>query len=290
MPRVREARADDFSKVYPLLLGFGNEGLAEEDWRQLFVDHTGLQDGKFGWVLVEGDEVVGFLGTIMSQRTVRGEKVRLCNTSSWIVKPEYRAHSLALQARVLADRAVTVTSLSPTPEVAKVLERMGFKLIDKSERIIFPVLTPLGLARGCEVVTDPAALERALDGERLRYFRDHQLPFHRHALVRSKEGDCYLMMNRSPKAVARGLRLPFARIHHVDAPAVLARHSERVATILAARVRVVGMIVDNRLLGQHVPWNSFERPSGPQNAAFRSDRLTEQDIDGLYTEAVLLNF
>src|SRR5207249_6495381 len=121
MITIRDARADDFPRVHPLLLEFRNKGLDREHWSQLFVDHSGLQDGRFGWVLADGDEVVGFIGTILSERTVRGEKVRFCNTSSWIVKKEYRAHSLALHARVLADESVAVTNLSATPGVLKLL-------------------------------------------------------------------------------------------------------------------------------------------------------------------------
>jgi hypothetical protein len=50
------------------------------------------------------------------------------------------------------------------------------------------------------------------------------------------------------------------------------------------------MIVDDRALGGAVPWHSFMRPGGERTAAFRSASLAAEDIDGLYTEAVLLNF
>ena len=290
MIAIREARAEDFPGVYPLLLEFQNKGLAREHWKQLFVDHTGLQDGRFGWVLLDGEEVVGFVGTILSERTVRGERVRFCNTSSWIVKSAYRAHSLALHAKVLADDSVAVTNLSPTAQVLKLLPKLGFTLMDKSERIIVPALAPKALFDRCAVLTKGSALEGALQGEPLRFFRDHQLPYNRHALVRAPEGDCYLMMNRSRKAVAGKVRLPFARVHHLGAPDIFARHSERIATKIAASFGVVGMIVDERMLRGHVPWHSFARPGGKRQAAFRSKRITADDIDGLYTEAVLLNY
>src|SRR3989442_6280117 len=155
MLTIREARGEDFPRVYPLLLEFQNSGLSKEHWSQLFVDHSGLQNDRFGWVIVDGDEVVGFIGTIFSERTIRGEKVRLCNVSSWIVKNEYRAHSLALHAKAIADKSVAVTSLSPTPQVLKMLEKFGFTLMDKSERIIFPVVTPRTFMDTCEILTEP---------------------------------------------------------------------------------------------------------------------------------------
>ncbi len=290
MLTIREARGDDFPRVYPLLLHFQNKGLSKEHWKQLFIDHSGLQHDRYGWVIVDGEEVVGFVGTILSERTVRGEKVRLCNTSNWIVKNEYRAHSLALHAKVLADESVAITNLSPTAQVLKLLEKLGFTLMDKSERIILPVITPRTFADRCEVLTGARDLERALHGEPLRFFRDHQLPYNHHALLRAPEGDCYIMMNRSPKTIGGKLRLPFARVHHIGAPEVFARHTERIVARIAVSLRVVAMIVDERMLRGHAPWHSFARPGGRRTAAFRSDKLTAEDIDGLYTEAVLLNY
>jgi acetoacetyl-CoA synthetase len=287
---IREARGDDFERVYPLLLEFKNPHLIEEHWRQLFVDHNGLQNDHFGWVLVDGDDVVGFVCTILSERAIRGETVRLCNTSSWIVKDEYRAHSLALHAKVVADKNVTVTNLSATPRVLKLLEKLGFTLMDKSERIILPVLTTRTFLGRCEILTKPNAVEGALEGERLRFFRDHQLPYNHHVLLRTPMGDCYVMMNRTLKTIRGNLRLPFARVHHIGAPDIFVLYLEKLTVRVVASLKVVAMIVDDRMLHGAVPWHSFMRPGGERKAAFRSEKLAAEDIDGLYTEAVLLNY
>ena len=287
---IREARADDFERVYPLLVEFENPYLKTEHWRQLFIDHTGLQNGHFGWVVVDGDDIVGFVGTILSERTIRGEAARLCNTSSWIVKPAYRMHSLALYAKVIADKSVTVTNLSPTAQVLKLLEKLGFTLMDKSERIILPVVTPRTFMDRCEILTRPSAVQDALDSENLRFFRDHQLPFNRHVLLRTAAGDCYVMMNRTLKTIGGNMRLPFARVHHIGAPDFFVGHLEKLVVRVAASLKVVAMIVEDRMLQGTVPWHSFMRPGGERKAAFRSDRLVAEDIDGLYTEAVLLNY
>jgi acetoacetyl-CoA synthetase len=287
---IREARGDDFERVYPLLLEFKNPHLSKEHWRQLFVDHSGLQNDHFGWMLVDGDEVVGFVSTILGERTIRGETVRLCNTSSWIVKHEYRAHSLALHSRVMADKRVTVTNLSAIPQVLKLLEKLGFTLMDKSERIILPVVTPRTFTDRCEILMEAGAVECALEGERLRFFRHHQLPYNHHVLLRTPAGDCYLMMNRTLKTIRGNWRLPFARVHHVGAPDIFVRHLAKLVVRVAAALKVVAIIVDDRMLRGEVPWHSFMRPGGQRKAAFRSDKLAAEDIDGLYTEAVLLNY
>jgi hypothetical protein len=287
---IREARADDFEHVYPLLVEFENPHLKTEHWRQLFIDHTGLQNGHFGWVLVDGDVIVGFVSTILSERTIRGEAARLSNTSSWIVKPAYRAHSLALHSKVIADKSATVTNLSPTVQVLKLLEKLGFTLMDKSERIILPVVTPRSFMDRCEILTRPSAVQNALNGENLRFFQDHQLPFHRHVLLRTAAGDCYVMLNRTLKTVGGSLRVPFARVHHIGVPELFVRHLEKLVPRVAASLKVAAMIVDDRMLRGAVPWHSFMRPGGERKAAFRSKTLTAEDIDGLYTEATLLNY
>jgi len=79
-------------------------------------------------------------------------------------------------------------------------------------------------------------------------------------------------------------------VHHIGAPEIFNRHTEKVAARIAAALGVAAMIVDERMLRGRIPWHSFARRGGPKQAAFRSTKLTDQDIDGLYTEAVLLNF
>jgi len=98
------------------------------------------------------------------------------------------------------------------------------------------------------------------------------------------------MMNRTLKTIGGSLRLPFARVHHIGAPEVFVRHLEKLVVRVAASLKVVAMILDDRMLQGTVPWHSFMRPGGERKAAFRSKRLTAEDIDGLYTEAVLLNY
>jgi hypothetical protein len=205
------------------------------------------------------------------------------------VKHEYRAHSLALHAKVVADKGVTVTNLSPTPQVLKLMTKLGFTVMDKSERIILPVFTAQTFLDRCEILTEAGAVEGALEGERSRFFRDHQLPYNHHILLRTRVGDCYVMMNRTLKTI-RGLRIPFARVHHIGAPDIFVQHLAKLVVRVSVSLKVAAMIVDDRMLRGVVPWHSFMRPGGERKAAFRSERLAAEDIDGLYTEAVLLNY
>jgi hypothetical protein len=286
---VREARAKDFDKVHELLLGFNNEGVSESQWRQLFVDHSGLQRGVFGYVMVDGDEVVGFLATTIGERTIRGKTRRVCNISNWIVKPAYRGRSLELLSNVVDQPDTTVTALSPAPHVLSILQMLRFETLDTSERIILPA--PLLTSRSdVAILTDPASIEEALaDGPR-NVMRHHTLPYNKHLLIRAPEGNCYVLMNRSWKAIAGNFRLPLGRIHHIDSPDVFVRYADRVVLSAMMRLRVAALVVNERTLGGRRIWHSIERPGGPRSGAYRSEELRPDEIDGTYSEAVLLNY
>jgi hypothetical protein len=288
MVSIRDAHADDFEIVYPLLLEFNNPHITKEHWRQLFVDHSGCQDGRFGYIMFDGQSAVGFIGTTFSERIFRGEKLRLCNMSAWVVKNEYRSHSLSLFAKVTANKTTTFTNITPNPQVVRVCQKMGFTLMDKSERIILPSLTGMR-RRSAKVLTERGDVEAALSGEQLKICRDHSLPWNRHALIQTPEGECYVMMNRSEKTIKGKLRAPFARVHHFSNADIFAEHADYLALALAVDLKVVGMITEERMLRGRKIWHSFPRP-GARTGAFKSSKLTAVDIDNLYSEMVLLNF
>jgi hypothetical protein len=162
--------------------------------------------------------------------------------------------------------------------------------MDATERIVLPVVTPRTFTDRCEIITDAETLQNTLSGENLRLFRDHQLSFNHHVLLRTIEGDCYVMMNRTLKTIRGSLRLPFARVHHIETLDVFARHLDKLVVNIAVTLKVVALIVDERMLRGATPWHSFQRPGGERQAAFRSKTLTAEDIDGLYSENVLLNY
>jgi hypothetical protein len=288
--RVREAKAEDFAGVQALLLGFDTPAVTAEAWRQLFVDHSGAQNGVFGYVMTAGDPIVGFIATTIGERTIRGRSYRLCNVSNWIVAEAYRGRSMDLLAKVLEPSETTITVLSPAPHVLRIFKLLGFETLDTSERIILP--SPLPSRSGkVTVLTDAPQIEQGLGAEERAIFRHHSLPHNKHLLLRDGEGgDCYVLMNRSWKTVAGRIRVPMGRVHHMSSRDVFVRHADRIVSAAATHFGVAALVVNERALGGRRIWHSLARPGGPRTGAFRSGGLRPEDIDGLYSEAVLLNY
>jgi acetoacetyl-CoA synthetase len=92
---------------------FPESGIKAATWRRLF-DH-GWSDHGRGFVLLDGNAVVGFLGAIVVRRQVNGEAALFCNLSSWAVHAKYRGWGMALLAALLRDESLTYTAFTPAP-------------------------------------------------------------------------------------------------------------------------------------------------------------------------------
>lgn len=102
------------------------------------------------------------------------------------------------------------------------------------------------------------------------------------AYILVKRRMLYLARLRLPLLKSR--RVPYSDLLYCSAPALLARHLERVKLAILRRQRTPLLISDVRLLGDY-------RPRGPtlrQPAFYRSPVFGAGPIDKLYSEVVLL--
>lgn len=292
MAVIKKVVEADFDRVHPLLLKFQNPNLTRECFRRLFVDHASSGEGHHGFLVEEAGQVAGYIGCIFSHRRIRGQVHRICNMTSWIVDERFRGHGhgLALFGEVLGMEDMTITALTPSTASSEVCRnKFGMTEFDASQRIILPVPTVVGGGLRCRIHSDPKILEAMLDEDARKIMHDHAFPHVHNFLIRTTMGDCHVVVNRSPKRVRKGLQLPFARVHHISNVNVFLRALARFRLEIPVRMGVVGLIVEDRYLaGAKIPF-SFIRPE--QRAAFiKSSTLGPADIDGLYSEQILLNF
>jgi acetoacetyl-CoA synthetase len=290
MASLRPAKTADADAVLQLLSRFNNPDLCDEDFTRLFVDNSWCGFDYVGYMLEDEGNAVGFLAYTFSQRMIRGKIELLCSLSNWIVLEKYRFQSLSLLMPALRLPRVTLTSFTPIPTVYAINRNFGFEDLPAKQRIILPVPAfRWGKAR-TQVIMDATEIRKRAMPEQLRLMDDHSLPHHRYAMVSSLQGDSLLIMNRVSKRIFRNIRLPFIRIHHVGDPEICVDSMSEIVTSCARQFSVVGAIVDDRyLLGRPVPF-SFDRPGHTIPAGFRSSTLSANDIDGLYSELVLLNY
>lgn len=272
--KIRAARADDFDAVYPLLQQLNDTRIGREVWQRLFQP---LWNGAVepGYVIDHGSNIVGFIGTLYSERSIGGEVVRLCNLTSWIVLPEYRQQSVMMLMSLLRDKTLTLTSLTSSPEAYAVYKKLGFADLEASARVVYRF--PVPGCRRYQLAWADTAREQLCAADRVLYDHHSGLDVEQ-CLVSGPGGNCFLVLERK-----RGR----AHIHHISNPAWFCQHLSRLRYRLLRSMGVRSLQVDERFVqGQSlVP---SRRKIFDQAKQFRSKNLQAQDIDGLYSELVVL--
>ena len=232
-----------------------------------------------GFMLRDGQRVVGTLLALYSERLVAGRVERFCNLGSWCVLPDYRSRSISLLNALLAQEGYNFTILSPDEGPQEILAWLRFRFLDTSAALIphLPWPTPPGRTR---VSADPDVIERTLAGTELELYRDHAqtLAAHHLVLIRGQDS-CYVMYREFRY---KGVPM-FAIILHVSNPDLFHRALIPLTRHLLVRHGLVATLAELRII-EHKPRLSFKLNDRPK--MYRSSSLEPGQIDYLYSELV----
>ena len=231
-----------------------------------------------GFMLRDGQRVVGTQLAFYSERLIAGRVERFCNLSSWCVLPEFRFHSLRVHRAVLAQDGYHVTSLSPSRNVVPIHVRFKFRSLDTTAVVIPNLPWPSRPGR-TKISADPDVIESTLAGAELELYRDHaQALAARHLVLIQDQESCYVIYR-----VMRHKGVPFAAILHVSSPELFHRALTPLSRHLLIRHRLLVTLAELRCIG-HRPPLSLRAPSWPK--MYRSHSLEPDQIDDLYSELV----
>src|SRR5262249_27867371 len=118
------------------------------NWEPCFNYPWKLAQFPYGYAMVDGNEIVGFLGTMFSARRVNGRKAIHCNIHTWIVDDDFRFRLGAegkgagrhLIAPLIEMKDVLITALTPSPRSKISCERSGFVSLDE-DQVVVPLVT-----------------------------------------------------------------------------------------------------------------------------------------------------
>lgn len=288
-PHLRAVGLDD-EKLVCRFLEEAFPRIKAATWRRLF-DH-GWSDHECGFMLLDGNVVVGFVGAIAARRQVNGKAAVVCNISSWSVHPKYRGWGMALLAEVLRDESLTYTIFTPQPTSWAALLAQRFTPLDSNQIFMPPMLHAETLyGSGRPVIDfDPTAVRERLTSQQRQIFDDHA-PYGCLQLTVSDGSDhAFLVVKRRTYRLnAWGLgkvlpvRILYSDILHCSAPELLCRHLERVKLAILRQQRTVMLVAEAHLFPV--------QPRGvrrPLRTCYRSPLLATGEFDKLYSEIVLL--
>ncbi len=232
-----------------------------------------------GFLLRDGQLVVGACLAFYSERSVAGRLERFCNVGALYVQPAYRFHSIRLFTALLGQKGYHFTGLSANETVLAIFARLKFRPLDTSAALIpnLPWPTVPGRTR---ISADPSVIERALAEEELEIYRDHAqaLAVHHHVLLHGQES-CYVM-HREFRHRDKPL---YAVLLHVSNPDLFRRALLPMTRHLLVRHRLVATLGELRII-EHRPRLSFKLTAWPK--MYRSASLEPGQIDNLYSELV----
>jgi hypothetical protein len=271
----------DVPAVAEFLHAHLNERVSAEAWARAVDVPWHVEAPNAGFMLLDGDAVVGAHLAFYSERTVDGRPERFCNLGAWCVLPDHRFHALRLLKALLAQDGYHFTDLSPSGSVVGLNERLGFRFLDTTTTVV-PNLPWPGRGR---ISCDPALIERTLTGAELQLYRDHaRAAAARHVLLMRGGEWCYVIFRKDRR---KGLPL-FASILHVSNPELFRAMARPLARHLLLRHGAAATLIE-RAVVEHRPRLSLTVES-PRRKMFRSPSLEPAQIDYLYSELVCLSW
>jgi hypothetical protein len=281
---VRPIAQADVPKVAEFLHTHLNEQVAAGAWERAVDVPWSVQRPNAGFMLLEGDTVVGAHLAFYSQRTIDGRCEQFCNLGAWCVLPGYRLHGLRLLKTLLAQDGYHFTDMSPSGNVVGLNTRLGFQFLDTRTALV-PNLPWPSLPGAATISSDPALIQRTLSGRELELYRDHvDAPAARHLVLISGDEHAYVILRKDRR---KGLPL-FATVLYVSNPELLRRMGRRLSRHLLLRHGVVATLLE-RAVVPDPPRLSFA-VSSPRPKMFRSPSLEAAQIDYLYSELVCLSW
>ncbi len=287
---VRPTTPADTAEICDLLEHtFVRSGIPADGWRPLCTTNWLADNPTRGFVLTDGGRIVGYCGTIYSQREINGKTGIVCTFSSYCVAPVYRGRGLArtLIAAAVRDERITYTSHTPAPPTQRALEALGFAILDRRILLFPPGLNAETLWQShVDIDVNDRTVRASLGQAERRIYDDHAPYDCLQMTARDASGTAYLVVKRrlGPVAWAWSARIPLSQILYCSAPDVLARNLERIKLAIMWQQKTFGIAMNERLF-----------PKAPRAirkkgiAQYRSPGFTPNELDQLYSEFVLLD-
>lgn len=286
MAEVRPAPPEMFEEVYPLLREFPQQNLSKELWRRMLFDQPWpVEEPHRGYVLIDRGAVVGFCGTMFSSRRVRGERIRFCNLSSWIVRETHRALSLQLLRPILALEDYVLVSPSPNAVALPIYLRLGFEVLEDAQWLIAPLGSPRQIlnAVGTSLITKPDRIRERLDAPGREVLDHLRGTIAAQALLLRGVRSCHVVVTASPW---KG-RWRLAHVRYASDWAMFWDHSPLLAAAFFRTLGTAGLRVDGRNAAGRRPAFAVRRKVAlPPLYRPGPSGITPDLVDGLYSEGL----
>lgn len=268
----------DAPRVGQFLHDHLNGRISAPQWADSMLPTWQVDAPNHGYMLLEGDHVVGVQLAFYSVRETEAGPVRMCNVAAFCVLPEHRAQSVRLLRAILSQPGYSFTDLSPSGNVRPLNLRLGFRQLDTATALAPNLAWLLALPR-MQVTGDRDVIAATLRGADRKIFMDHRRAWAaQHLLLVDGDRYCHIIFRRDRR---KGLPL-FATILHVSDPDLFSAGRAQVFRHLLLRHGAAFTLLELRLVRDRPPLSLLLPGHRPK--MFRSEQLKPEAVDYLYSE------
>jgi hypothetical protein len=262
---------------------FDNMGkIPFERWGNILDCRWIPEDDRYGAVVMDGDDLCGFLGIVFADRPLAGSIHRTGNITSWYLEKDRRRSGLGQEmlALVTSLPGVTYVATSPNPRSGSLLAKVGWQVLEE-RRFVWHRTEAAPQAEVRRIASPREAGE--LDSGSRQVLADHAgLNIDAHVL-RGPDGEACLVVTY---VKLKGADVAHHEVLHVsDRPVFTGLVRELANAVLAPANAVLSL--DSRFVTASAMPDEIVRLGIPRT--FRPCGVEPHHIDFLYSEVVLLD-
>ena len=284
MVKIREVEKNDFEDVSNFLHRSMNLKWPAKIWSSLFSYNWECNRQHSGYILLDSDKIVGFIGGIFSRRLVNGKWEDFLCTTSWSGLPEYRKHSIKLLMELLRTKNVHFRNCGSLPELQPLL-KVVFKDILETHKTYFFSHLPFFSRGKVKIFAQKEKILRILQGEERRIYLDH-IQYCNQILLIHEQKTCLIVMKKRKFK----LGVNYGEILYSSDYKFLIDYINIINFYCLLRYRFLFLTMDKRFVKYNPLFSiNVKMKSSYMLKTLHSD-IKKEDIDNLYTELVLLPF
>ncbi|TFF25532.1 GNAT family N-acetyltransferase [Jiella endophytica] len=288
---MRPAGDDDVEAVAALLHDRMNGRIPAETWRLLLDYPWRPPEAERGWLVEDDGQIVGFMGTVYSDRPTATGTRRFCDLSSWYLVSGYRGTGVGdeLLRSGMEKPGVTYQTMTARRATGRKIRALGFSILDETRSLFRPGDAAQIGNGGLRLIRDPAEIRERLSPDERRMLDDHHGFDIHHAVIEDGDGSAgeagrgtWLVWQRKLKGDA----VAYHEVLHACDYDFLSAHAGSIAGLVSVGEKAV-LAVDTRMMNGADDQGEVEKIPLPR--WYRSDDVQPRDIGHLYSEVLLLD-
>ena len=263
-----------------------------DKWDPLFRYDWKLKQFPYGYALLDCGNMVGFLGTIFSERNIKNKTGVVCCLSTWVVDINCkRGSGRSLLNPLLAMNNVSIVGVTPNHRSGPALQKLDFEILDHKQIVVsvFPnwVMSLVYKKKNLFITVNKDEIANQVQENDKKILEDHKNLNCLHFLIQVKLSGryCYGVGTSSVLGKKYLLRLKCLNLCYLSDADFFVKNINHASKCFHS-IKYDLIRYDARLIQQRL---SFLEYKIPRLRVFKSTQFEKWELDNLYTELVTWN-